>query len=364
MPAAICASVNHLLRKHRRQVLCGEQRPVWASSQPPRGWRRASDSTSPGKTAPSGINGVQNVVVIYMENHSFDDEYGYFPGANGLSQATSAQETQIDSQGVAYTTLNQVAGSPFPLTIPNGPFDMTQYVPLTDIPPDLVHRYYQEIYQIDGGKMDKFANIGNVKGESMANYPTAQLPLATIASTFTLCDNFFHSAFGGSMLNHQWLISAQTPVFNSTPDERHRSSQFERVAGQRRVHRRRWAPYYVINTSYSVNHPQPSGVAPAGLIPNLTDTTIGDRLTAANVSWTWFSGGWDNALAGNPDSLFQFHHQPFIYYANYADGTPAKACISRTRPISSPKPIRARCRLSRSSSRWARTTSTPATPMC
>src|SRR2546430_13675834 len=34
---------------------------------------------------------------------------------------------------------------------------------------------------------------------------------------------------------------------------------------------------------------------------------------------------WSNALAGHPDPLFQFNHQPFDYYANYANGTPGQA---------------------------------------
>jgi len=29
-----------------------------------------------------------------------------------------------------------------------------------------------------------------------------------MAHKYTLCDNFFHSAFGGSFLNHMWLIAA------------------------------------------------------------------------------------------------------------------------------------------------------------
>jgi phospholipase C len=53
--------------------------------------------------------------------------------------------------------------------------------------------------------------------------------------------------------------------------------------------------------------------------------TIGDRLDARHVSWAWYAGGWNDALAGNPDPLFQFHHQPFAYYRNYADGTPGRA---------------------------------------
>src|SRR5262249_26145749 len=59
--------------------------------------------------------------------------------------------------------------------------------------------------------------------------------------------------------------------------------------------------------------------------------TIGDRLDDAGVSWRWYSGGWSDALAGHPQvdpfgGGFQFHHQPFAYYANFApfnaDGTP------------------------------------------
>ena len=32
----------------------------------------------------SGIDQIENVVVIYAENRSFDNLYGFFPGANGL----------------------------------------------------------------------------------------------------------------------------------------------------------------------------------------------------------------------------------------------------------------------------------------
>ena len=60
-------------------------------------------------------------------------------------------------------------------------------------------------------------------------------------------------------------------------------------------------------------------------MPEQTQPTIGDRLNEKNISWAWYSGGWNDALAGNPDPLFQFHHQPFAYYANYADGTPGRA---------------------------------------
>jgi phospholipase C len=82
---------------------------------------------------------------------------------------------------------------------------------------------------------------------------------------------------------------------------------------------------HVVNTSYSVYQPHPSGIPTEDLVPPQTKATIGDRLNAARVSWKWYSGGWDDALAGNPSPLFQFHHQPFAYYQNYGDGTKLKA---------------------------------------
>ena len=82
---------------------------------------------------------------------------------------------------------------------------------------------------------------------------------------------------------------------------------------------------YIINTAYTVNTPHPAQISdPRHLVPSLTLPTIGDRLSAAGVSWAWYAGGWNDALAGRPHRIFQYHHQPFAYFATYADGTAAK----------------------------------------
>jgi phospholipase C len=52
---------------------------------------------------------------------------------------------------------------------------------------------------------------------------------------------------------------------------------------------------------------------------------IGDRLDAASVSWAWYAGGWNDAVAGAPDRLFQYHHQPFTYFANVGGDPAARA---------------------------------------
>ncbi len=79
--------------------------------------------------------------------------------------------------------------------------------------------------------------------------------------------------------------------------------------------------------NFAVNTIQP-GSAPHGTgpyLPLLTGVpTIGDRLTAKGISWNWYSGGWDDAESGHPGALFQYHHQPFNYFAAYAPGKPGR----------------------------------------
>jgi acid phosphatase len=263
---------------------------------------------------------LQHLVVIYLENHSFDNLYGEFPGADGLNDA-AATATQVDASATPFVTLPQVSGSPFPPTLPNAPFPIEDYVPANVRIRDLVHRFYQEQAQIDGGKMDKFALVSDAKGEVMGFYHTGPLPLAAEAANYTLCDNFFHAAFGGSFLNHFWLIAARTPVFPNAPS----AIVAQLAADGSLISDGAVTPDgYAVNTLFTVNQPHPS-VPADRLVPNQTFATIGDRLSERHISWAWYSGGWNDALAGHADPLFQFHHQPFAYFANYADGTAAKA---------------------------------------
>ena len=71
-----------------------------------------ADTNSPVDTTSALKNKVQNIVVIYAENRSFDNLYGNFPGANGLSavvdssgKPTSAYVAQVDRDGSALATL-------------------------------------------------------------------------------------------------------------------------------------------------------------------------------------------------------------------------------------------------------------------
>jgi phospholipase C len=160
-------------------------------------------------------------------------------------------------------------------------------------------------------------------GLVMSYYDATNMPEGKLAAQFTLLDNFFHGAFGGSFLNHQHLICVCAPSWPDAP-----ASIVAQLDDQGKVVKdgQVTPDGFAVNTSYSVNTPHPANITdPAQLMPSQTAPTIGDRLSDKNVSWAWYSGGWNTAMLGHPDPLFQPHHQPFAYYANYADGTPGRA---------------------------------------
>src|SRR5207302_11344859 len=88
---------------------------------------------------------------------------------------------------------------------------------------DIVHRFYQEQYQIDGGKQDRYATGSDAAGLVMGTYDTRSLPIYQYLHSdehphYAILDNFFPGAFGGSFLNHQYLVAAAAPLDNLAAD--------------------------------------------------------------------------------------------------------------------------------------------------
>src|SRR5437763_16916138 len=126
----------------------------------------------------AALERIQNVVVIYAENHSFDNMYGMFPGADGIAQASSVTKTQVDHDGKPLPTLPPVytSGKPddkYPTGLANGPFRIDQ-PPVSrtfaEIVPSPIHAYYQNIEQIDGGRNDRFVAMTTVGAWTMGYY--------------------------------------------------------------------------------------------------------------------------------------------------------------------------------------------------
>ena len=185
----------------------------------------AADETS--------MDQIKRIVVIYAENRSFDNLYGLFPGANGIADALANYIPQVDHDGTPFSVLPPVWASEqdlrsrqtdgtYPPTLSNRPFRIDEHPiskPLDVKTRDVVHRFYQNREQINGGKNDRFAAMSNAGALAMGYYDGSRLPMWAIAREFTLADNFFMGAFGGSFLNHFWLVCACTPEFRNAPSD-------------------------------------------------------------------------------------------------------------------------------------------------
>jgi acid phosphatase len=189
-----------------------------------------------------GLSKINHFVVIYLENHSFDNLYGSFPGADGLANAREEAKTQVDENGKAYDTLPPPIDGAMGLTpMPNQPFPIGAIKCTAETPtplgcapgdslfgptnkmPDVNHNFFAEQDAINGGTMNRFVYANTITDESSgalahSYYDTNELPVAQEAMKYTLCDHFFHAAFGGSYINHQWLIAARTPRYENAPE--------------------------------------------------------------------------------------------------------------------------------------------------
>ena len=144
-------------------------------------------------------------------------------------------------------------------------------------------------------------------------------------------DNFFHAAFGGSFLNHFWLVCACTPDCPNAPQDMVATKQpngqyvVDNPDGTTASSRSRLTASPSTRPSRSPRRttrarrrPRSRRCSPPA--PADDADTSATSFSAKGVSWAWFSGGWNDAVAGNPDPLFQFHHQPFNFFKNYASG--------------------------------------------
>ncbi|MCT7298220.1 acid phosphatase [Ralstonia sp. CHL-2022] len=340
-------------------------------------------------------NNVKTIVVIYAENRGFDNLYGLFPGANGIPgvnpTSTGTAVAQKDFDGSVLPTLPPTwkgvtaagqavqvpqaqtsgwANKPFQIDDPAGINGTGIVVGQNVITRDLWHRFYQNQMQINGGKNDKFAAYADAGGLTMGYYDGSKMTMWNIAKQYTLADNFFMGAFGGSFLNHQYLVCACAPIYpnvvgspadgsratvasvdaNGTPQLAPSASSV--MAGSptfpgdgNLTPLEKDGSAYAVNTMQPPYQPSGNAVASgnaayadptkATTLPKQSSTNIGDLLTARGVDWAWYAGAWNSALADAPNATrsviysgsiqFQPHHQPFNYFSRFDPATTAGA---------------------------------------
>ena len=186
------------------------------------------------------LNTIRHIVVIYEENHSFDNLYGGWEGVRGLSDADPAHTIQLGQTGPSSfapyqclyqddanlqaqsaanpsaplsATCSNTTGGTFPSHFANEPFSIDDYISPNDVtcPPvlsafsfpnglrkgginpangqvvpgarsggctrDIVHRFYEEQFQLNGGQQNRYALQSDAAGLVMGTYDTKKLPV-------------------------------------------------------------------------------------------------------------------------------------------------------------------------------------------
>jgi phospholipase C len=205
---------------------------------------------------------IKHFIVLMQENHSFDNYFGSYPGADGIPPGTCMPVDPVHAP----------AGDcvkPFPLT---GKAIV-----------DLGHSSGVYANEYNEGHMDGFVSVFSdrrgVGNQAMGYYDDSDIPYYwNVADNYVLFDRFFTSAAGGSVWNHF---------------------------------------YWVTGT--------PGNPAADSLIPTGFDDvpTIFDRLQAAGVSWKFYVQNYRPEInfrnPGTGDDAAQSVWVPLLNYNRYLD---------------------------------------------
>ncbi len=147
---------------------------------------RANQSSKPNTP-------IEHFIVLMQENHTFDNYFGTYPGADGIPSGVCMPVDPFDSANK----------------------DCVQSYHIGDRPiDDLDHSLGTFEAQYNDGKLDGFVYAINQRNQNgaltMGYYDGSDLPYYwNLADEYVLFDRFFSSDHGGSFANHMFWASAQ-----------------------------------------------------------------------------------------------------------------------------------------------------------
>jgi len=231
---------------------------------------------------------IQHVIIVVGENHSFDNLFATYQPRRGqhvdnllakgivnadgtpgphfararqrIGSATERYRAVTASTG-AYDVLPQpftsggiglpsnVPDTRFPADLPNGPYQISKYVPYAAYTGDPVHRFFQMWQDVDGGRMDKFVWVEETIGtgsngapppaggfdpqegaiamgfynmnpfvDAMGRQQPGDAPFfKALADRYAISDNYHQAVMGGTGANFQALVSGDAAFF-TRPD--------------------------------------------------------------------------------------------------------------------------------------------------
>jgi phospholipase C len=226
------------------------------------------------------LSPITHLIVVVMQNNSFDHLFGTFPNSAGLVPS-SASYVQVDSAGAKV----------HPVLLNN--LD----------PRDLNHTQASYDAAYDGGKMDRYAfENGDIAMDYFDNTSLGtasdgtQHGVATLwsyAQQYALADNFFASAMASEPSNMLYMTSASAGTGNY--------------------------PFGYPQLDACTNAMLKSDPNPYATIdPPLTFENVGDQMTAKKISWAWYQ---ENFNTEQNASCIDYVPQenPFQYFTSTAN---------------------------------------------
>jgi phospholipase C len=148
------------------------------------------------------VTPIKHFIVLMQENHSFDNYFGTYPGADGLPENLCIPYNPHDGSTECVE----------PFRIGDNEVEMDD--------PD--HSLDTANLQFNNGKMDGFVYALEQRNQdgrlAMGYYDSKDLPFHwNIADNYVLFDRFFSSAKGGSFINHLYWVAAIPDAANNRP---------------------------------------------------------------------------------------------------------------------------------------------------
>ena len=160
------------------------------------GWLSGGVDASATSTLPApGASGIDHIIVVMMENRSFDHFLGWLPGADGKQPGL----TYVDRYALPHSTFHQSA-----------------YASCGFADPD--HSYEGGRIELNHGKCDGWLKAGENDSLAISYYTQPDLAfLGQAATAWTACDRYFSATMAETYPNRFYQHAAQTDrLHNST----------------------------------------------------------------------------------------------------------------------------------------------------
>lgn len=226
-----------------------------------------------GSSSCGKLTDIDHVVIMMLENRSFDHYFGTYKGVRGFNDQSAAYNQPYP---------NNTSSAPTGVLLPYHLDTTTTNAACTH---DITHDWVPQHQSWDSGKMDGFVTSrlainANDAVLAMGYYTRGDLPFYyALADAFTLCDNYYCSVIGPTDPNRLYSMAASID-----PDGKNGGPIVQTLVATR-----------------------------ASMIGKLTYTTMPEQLQARGISWKVYNAPDQNVLNG------VYSDNVLPYFKNFQD---------------------------------------------